>query len=336
MAGPAAAFRRPDARSVERVAGGPVVKVFEDLPPGLRGAVVGYLDHLAVERAAARSTLDSYSRDVRRYTDYLVACGVSALDEVTSGHLSGFLAELREGGGDRPPLAASSAARALVAARSLHRFALTEGLTDADVAREVTPPAAPRRLPRALPVADVLRLLECVGGDTPRGLRDRALLELLYSSGARISEVVGLDVDDVDTGERTVLLEGKGGKQRLVPVGRPALSALDAYLVRARPGFAVRGRGGPELFLNSRGTRLSRQSAWNALKFAAARAGLNGVSPHVLRHSFATHLLEGGADVRVVQELLGHASVTTTQVYTMVTVTTLREVYAMAHPRATG
>lgn len=312
------------------------VKVFEDLPPGLRGVAVGYLNHLAVERAAARSTLDSYSRDLRRYLDHLVTSGVSELDEITSGHLSEFLAELREGGGDRSPLSASSAARALVAARGLHRFAFAEGLTDADVAREVPPPGPPRRLPKALAVADVLRLLECVGGDTPRGLRDRALLELLYSSGARISEVVGLDVDDVDIQERTVLLDGKGGKQRLVPIGRPALSALDSYLVRARPALAARWRGGAGLFLNSRGTRLSRQSAWNTLKSAAGRAGLDGVSPHVLRHSFATHLLEGGADIRVVQELLGHASVTTTQVYTMVTVTTLREVYAMAHPRARG
>lgn len=312
------------------------MRPFEDLPAGLRGVAVGYLDHLAVERGAARSTLDSYSRDLRRYTDYLALCGISSLGEVDSDHLAGFLAELRAGGPDRPPLAASSAARALVAARGLHRFAYAEGMVDADVAREVAPPGLPRRLPRALALADVLRLLDCVGGDDPRGLRDRALLELLYSSGARISEVVGLDVDDVDADERTVLLDGKGGKQRLVPVGRPALAALDAYLVRARPVFVARGRGSPAVFLNSRGTRLSRQSAWNTLKTAAERASLDGVSPHVLRHSFATHLLERGADVRVVQELLGHASVTTTQVYTMVTVSTLREVYAMAHPRAHG
>jgi integrase/recombinase XerD len=311
------------------------VKTFEDLPRGLRSPIVAYLDHLAVERAAARSTLDSYSRDLRRYADYLVRSGMSALDEVETGHFASFRAELREGGGHRPALAASSAARALVSARGLHRFAQAEGMVRADVAREVSPPNLPRRLPKALPVADVLRLLDCGGGDHPRGLRDRALLELLYSSGARISEAIGLDLDDVDDDERTVLLDGKGGRQRLVPVGRPALSALDAYLVRARPVFAARGRGVAAVFLNSRGTRLSRQSAWHALKSAADRAAINGnVSPHVLRHSFATHLLEGGADVRVVQELLGHASVTTTQVYTLVTVNTLREVYATAHPRA--
>jgi integrase/recombinase XerD len=185
----------------------------------------------------------------------------------------------------------------------------------------------------------VLSLLEAAGGDSeadgPLTLRNRALLELLYSTGARISEAVGLDIDDIDTQARSVLLRGKGGKQRLVPVGRPAVSAIDAYLVRGRPEMARRGRGTPAIFLNARGGRLSRQSAWQVLQDAAERAGITAaVSPHVLRHSFATHLLDGGADVRVVQELLGHASVTTTQIYTMVTVNALREVWAGAHPRA--
>lgn len=313
------------------------MKSFDDLPARLRGVITTYLDHLAVERGMARATLDSYARDLRRYADHLVSSGVSALGEVRAGQVGAFLALLREGSEHAPPLAAPSAARALAAARGLHRFAHAEGLVDADVAREVSPPSPPRRLPKALPVDDVLRLLDSGAPDDPKGLRDRALLELLYSSGARISEVVALDVDDVDAGERTVLLDGKGGRQRIVPVGRPALEALDAYRVRSRPALAARGRGSAALFLNSRGTRLSRQSAWNALRAAAQRAGIEGkVSPHVLRHSFATHLLEGGADIRVVQELLGHASVTTTQVYTLVTVTTLREVYAMAHPRAHG
>lgn len=311
------------------------MKAFEDVPDGVRGVITSYLHHLAVERGTARSTLDSYARDLRRYADHLVSAGMSSLAEVRAEHLAEFLAVLREGGHGRPPLAPSSAARAVVAARGLHRFAQSEGVLEVDVARGVSPPSPPKRLPKALPVADVLQLLDAAGGDHPRGLRDRALLEVLYSSGARISEAVGLDLDDVDDVERTVLLDGKGGRQRLVPVGRPALSALDAYLVRARPVLAARGRGCAGVFLNSRGTRLSRQSAWNALKAAAVRAGIpSGVSPHVLRHSFATHLLEGGADVRVVQELLGHASVTTTQVYTLVTVNTLREVYATAHPRA--
>ncbi|MBM7813854.1 site-specific tyrosine recombinase XerD [Saccharothrix algeriensis] len=291
----------------------------------MRDVVKAFLDHLAVERGTARNTLESYARDLRRYTEHLAARGITAPAQVTEAVVGDFLAGLREAG-----LAESSAARALVAVRGLHRFAHLEGLAAHDPAREVRPPTPPRRLPKALPVDDVLRLL-----DVPASPRDRALLELLYSSGARISEVVGLDVDDVDTTERTVLLDGKGGRQRLVPVGRPALAALEGYLVRARPALVKRGT--PALFLNARGGRLSRQSAWQVLKTAAERAGIAAqVSPHTLRHSFATHLLEGGADVRVVQELLGHASVTTTQVYTLVTVNTLREVYATAHPRATG
>ncbi len=295
-------------------------------------AITSYLDHLAVERGTARNTLDGYARDLRRYEQHLAVLGVPTLETVREAHVSAFLAVLRSGTDEHPPLAASSAARALVAVRGLHRFAVREGLVALDPAREVKPPAAPRRLPKALPVDDVLRLLE-----TPSGLRERALLEVLYSTGARISEAVGLDLDDIDATERTVLLDGKGGKQRLVPIGRPALDALDAYFVRARPGLAAGGRGSPAVFLNVRGGRLSRQSAWQTLKVAAEQAGLTAsVSPHTLRHSFATHLLEGGADVRVVQELLGHASVTTTQIYTLVTVTTLREVYATAHPRARG
>ncbi len=329
MAGPAAPVRRA-VRSL-------TVPGFDDLPEGVRGVVTGYLHHLAVERGTSRSTLDSYARDLRRYADHVVAAGATSIGELTAGHVTAFLAGLRSGGPDHQPLARSSAARALVAVRGLHRFAHREGLVEHDVAREVSPPNPPQRLPKALPVDQVLRLLECGGGEDVRGLRDRALLELLYSSGARITEAVGLDVDDVDTHDRTLLLDGKGGRQRRVPLGRPALEALDAYRVRARPALLSRGRGSSAIFVNSCGGRLSRQSAWNSLKAAAQRAGITTeVSPHVLRHSFATHLLEGGADVRVVQELLGHASVATTQVYTLVTVNTLREVYATAHPRAHG
>lgn len=299
--------------------------------------VAAYLDHLVVERGTARNTLDSYARDLRRYTAYLDAAKVGRFADVTPAHVTSFGAALREGDDEHQPLAASSAARALVAVRGLHKFAHADGITEHDPAREVRPPAAAKRLPKALPVHDVLKLLETPPPEGERALRDRALLELLYSTGARISEAVGLDVDDIDDTERTVLLDGKGGKQRLVPIGRPALEAVDAYLVRARPALAAHGRGTPAMFLNARGTRLSRQSAWQVLKTTAESAGITaGVSPHTLRHSFATHLLEGGADVRVVQELLGHASVTTTQVYTLVTVTTLREVYATAHPRALG
>jgi integrase/recombinase XerD len=191
-------------------------------------------------------------------------------------------------------------------------------------------------------VDEVFRILEAVDTSAPAGQRDRALLEFLYSTGARISEAVGLDVDDVSvdealSGPAVVRLFGKGSKERLVPLGSYAAKAIDSYLVRGRPTLSGKGRGGPALFLNMRGGRLSRQSAWTILKTAAEKAEVKReVSPHTLRHSFATHLLEGGADVRVVQELLGHASVTTTQVYTLVTAETLREVYAASHPRAFG
>jgi integrase/recombinase XerD len=224
----------------------------------------------------------------------------------------------------------------VVAVRGFHRFLLREGTTASDPARGVRPPPPPKRLPKAISVEDVAALLAAAGADeTPRALRDRALLELLYGSGARISEAVGLDVDELDLEAGTVRLLGKGGKERIVPVGSYAREAVSAYLVRGRPALAAAGTGPPALFLNARGGRLSRQSAWTVLRAAAERAGVRrAISPHTLRHSFATHLLDGGADVRVVQELLGHASVTTTQVYTLVTVDRLREVYATAHPRA--
>jgi integrase/recombinase XerD len=261
--------------------------------------------------------------------------GVEDLAGVGEQHVADHLAGLRRGDADHPPLGPSSAARAIVAVRGLHRFAAREGLVPADAARAVRPPTPARRLPKALSVDEVLAILDAAGDDSPRGLRDRALLELLYGTGARISEAVGADVDDVDLDGGAVILHGKGGKDRLVPVGQFARRALEAYLVRGRPALAAAGRGTPRLFLNRRGGGLSRQSAWTVLRTAADNAGVTAaVSPHTLRHSFATHLLDGGADVRVVQELLGHASVTTTQVYTLVTVDRLREVYATAHPRA--
>jgi integrase/recombinase XerD len=308
----------------------------------LDGQLRGYLDHLTIERGVAANTLSSYRRDLRRYLAHLTARGVDDVADVTEEHVTDFLVSLRVGDEDlgATPLSAVSAARTLIAVRGFHKFAAAEGLTTADVARAVKPPTPTRRLPKSISVDDVVALLEGAGGDGetdgPLSLRNRALLEVLYSTGARISEAVGLDVDDVDVQSRSVLLRGKGGKQRLVPIGRPAVSALDAYFVRGRPDLARRGKGSAgAIFLNARGGRLSRQSAWQVLQDAAERAGISAsVSPHTLRHSFATHLLEGGADVRVVQELLGHASVTTTQIYTLVTVSALREVWAGAHPRA--
>jgi integrase/recombinase XerD len=300
-------------------------------------AVRAYLDHLAVERALAANTLAAYRRDLGRYVERLTASGIGDLNGVGAGTVSAHLAALR---GGPAPLSAASAARAASAVRGLHRFAVREGLTTDDPTVDVKPPRPPRRLPKALDVDQVERLLAAAGGDDPRGLRDRALLETLYGTGARISEAVGLAIDDLDLDERSaVVLRGKGGRTRLVPLGGYARRALDAYLVRGRPALLLSGCGSPAVFLNRRGAPLSRQSAWTVLRRAAEVAGLpvdgpRAVSPHTLRHSFATHLLDGGADIRVVQELLGHASVTTTQVYTLVTVDRLREVYALAHPRA--
>lgn len=257
----------------------------------------------------------------------------------------GFLVALREGDGEHSPLTATSAGRTVVAVRGFHKFAVKDGLAKLDPSVGVRPPTPAKRLPKALSLGDVEAILEAAGApDTVLALRDRALLELLYGTGARISEAVGLDVDDLDLGDGeqpgTVLLRGKGGKERVVPVGKYAREAIAAYLTRARPDLVssssgqVKG-GAAAMFLNARGGRLSRQSAWTVIVRSAERAGVKAeVSPHTMRHSFATHLLEGGADVRVVQELLGHASVTTTQVYTLVTVDSLREVYAAAHPRA--
>ncbi|CAN7449780.1 site-specific tyrosine recombinase XerD [Knoellia sp. LjRoot47] len=299
-------------------------------------AVRSWLTHLDVERGVSANTLKAYRRDLGRWTAYLASIGVDDPARVGELQVSEFLARLREGDEEHPPLAASSAARTLVAVRGLHRFLALEGEVETDPAAAVSPPPPPSRLPKAISVGEVERLLDAAAvGDTPASLRDRALLEVLYGTGARISEAIGLDVDDVDLDSGVVRLEGKGGKQRLVPLGSYAKEALTAYLVRGRGTFSVKGRGTPAIFLNQRGSRLSRQSAWSILRAAAERAQLSGhLSPHTLRHSFATHLLEGGADVRVVQELLGHASVTTTQVYTLVTVQQLREVYAQSHPRA--
>jgi integrase/recombinase XerD len=309
--------------------------------PALDGQLQRYLDHLIIERGVAANTLSSYRRDLRRYQQHLATRGIDDLADVTEVDVSEFLVSLRRGDPDTgiPGLSAVSAARALMAVRGLHRFAAAEGLTTNDVARAVKPPTPSRRLPKSLTVDEVLALLTGAGGDGPSAgpltLRNRALLELLYSTGARISEAVGLDVDDINGHARSALLHAQGGRHRLVPVGKPAIDALNAYLIGGRPHLARRGRGTPAVFLNARGGRLSRQSAWQVLQDAAERAGITAaVSPHTLRHSFATHLLDGGADVRVVQELLGHASVTTTQIYTLVTVHALREVWAGAHPRA--
>lgn len=306
----------------------------------LRQATQDYLSHLAVERGLADNTLRSYRRDLARYLGQLEAAGRTAPGEITEQDVLDFTAALRTGDSGHPPLGAASVARHVVTVRGLHRFWLREGVVEADVAAAVKPPRPAQRLPKALPLDQIEAILDAAGSaGTALAKRDRALLELLYGTGARISEAVGLDIDDLDIDGTdglggTVLLRGKGGKQRIVPVGSFASTAIADYLSVARPAL-VAGSATPAIFLNSRGGRLSRQSAWAVLSKAAERAGISvDVSPHTLRHSFATHLLDGGADVRVVQELLGHASVTTTQIYTLVTVEKLREVYATAHPRS--
>ncbi|MDQ1248893.1 MAG: integrase/recombinase XerD [Actinomycetota bacterium] len=313
-------------------------------------AVAAYVAHIEVERGLSPHTVAGYQRDLARYLAFCAQRGLAAPDAVTAADVQDYLAELAGGDGEHQPLGRASVARALAAVRGWHAFLVREGRANQDPAHDQRAPTLPRRLPKALSYPQVERLLAAAGaGEPPLSLRDGALAELLYSTGARISELVGLDVDDLPGPEQALaqdaavdgaqiemlLLRGKGGKERIVPFGRPARQTLDAYLVRGRPALAARGAFTPAVFLNARGGRLSRQSAYAVVRRAASRAGLGvELSPHTLRHSFATHLLEGGADVRVVQELLGHASVTTTQIYTLVTPQRLRQEYHLSHPRA--
>ncbi len=295
-------------------------------------AVDAYLRHVAIERGLSANTVSAYRRDLAAYSGWLQAQGVADPAEVTPRLVSAFAQHL--GSREEAPLTASSLARMLSTVRGFHRFLVDEGRTPEDPAHDLRPPKLASRLPKAITIEQVTALLAATDGDTVQALRDKALLELMYATGARVSEAVGLNVDDVIDAE-VVRLTGKGSKQRIVPLGSYARAAVDAYLVRARPLLSARGRATPALFLGMRGARLSRQNAWLIIRAAAEKAQLGvEVSPHTLRHSFATHLLAGGADVRVVQELLGHSSVATTQIYTLVTADALRDVYASAHPRA--
>ncbi len=294
-----------------------------------------YLRHVGIERGRSANTVVAYRRDLCGFLAELAEQQLTEPEQITTPVVTAYARSLRE----RPqPLAASSVARALSSVRGFTRFLVDEGELEADPAVEVSPPKLPSRLPKALTIEQVECLLAATDGEELDRVRDKALLELLYATGARVSEAVGLNVDDLIGDEGTpevVRLFGKGGKQRIVPVGSYARAALDAYLVRARPVLSARGRATPALFLGMRGARLSRQSAWLVIRSAGQRAQLDlDLSPHSMRHSFATHLLQGGADVRVVQELLGHASVATTQIYTRVTADALRDVYVTAHPRA--
>ena len=289
-----------------------------------------YLRHLTLERGLSKNTLAAYKNDLDKYFQFLeqrsldpVAAGAKDLEEFSISVASS--------------LSASSRARLIASLRGYHKFLVMENLRVDDPTKRLRAPKLALRLPKALSQPEVMQLIEASGPDPEDEsadylrLRNRAIVELMYSTGARVSEIVSLDLDEVDD-SGLMRVRGKGSKERLVPVGSYAKAALDAYLVRSRPALAAKGVA-RALFVNQRGNRLSRQSIWEIIQKAAV--GLEKeVSPHSLRHSFATHLLEGGADVRVVQELLGHASVTTTQIYTMVSVDTLREVYLAAHPRA--
>ncbi|WP_273353779.1 site-specific tyrosine recombinase XerD [Corynebacterium resistens] len=287
--------------------------------------------HLQTERNVSAHTLSNYQRDIDRYQEWL---GEREIADVTSNDIEQHLVWLQNDEPGHKGIARSSAARALASIRSLHDFGEREKLLPSNVAATVPVPKRGSSIPKALTVEQVSSLLDATPNDAAASLvdiRDRAVLEMLYSTGARISELLALDVDDVDQGERMVLVRGKGAKERLVPLGSPASEALEQYVVRARP--AMNKKGSPALFLNMRGGRMGRQSGFKTVMQAAERAGLPPVNPHALRHSFATHLLQGGADVRVVQELLGHSSVATTQIYTKVTADHLREMWATSHPR---
>ena len=299
------------------------------------GQAEDYLRHLVVERGLSDNTVQAYRRDLLRYQEYLGSRGIGSLAEVTRVDVEEFRRHL-----DHIGLAPASVTRCVVAVRNLHRFAGGSGQLQADVTAGMSPGTRSRRLPKALSMDQVESLLAAPDTSTVEGLRDAALLELLYGTGARVSEVCALDVDDIrpvlDDPDLGLRLIGKGDKERIVPLGSYAAKAVDAWLIRGRPAWAEIGNGEHALLLNTRGRRLSRQSAWAVIRRAGEAAGLDveHLSPHSLRHSYATHLLDGGADVRVVQELLGHSSVTTTQIYTLVTAGHLREVYRSSHPRA--
>jgi integrase/recombinase XerD len=293
-----------------------------------------FLRYLSLERGRSDNTLNAYRGDLALYLSWLSHRGISDLSQVSSDDVESYVAGL-----DGAP---RTIQRRVSAVRSLHRFLVEDRQADADPTASVSGPRQPDRLPKALGVEQTTALLESVSGDDPVSLRDRALLEVLYATGARVSEITALSVDDVfgAGGEPAELLRviGKGNKERVVPLGHHARQALDAYVVRARPALAAKSkRHSAALFLGARGGALSRQNVWLILKARSEAAGISqSLSPHTLRHSCATHLINGGADIRVVQELLGHASVQTTQIYTKVTIDSLRDVYFTAHPRARG
>lgn len=289
-----------------------------------------YLNHLTVERGLAENTLSAYQQDLNRFILAVGKNEIKYVEQVTAEDLSVYLANLSSA-----KLSATSMARHFAAIKGFFKFAVKENIIPSDPTVAISTPKLPSRLPKALQVLEIDSLIAAVATPDLVGYRNLAILEFMYGTGCRISELTDLDIDDLDLVEHVVRLRGKGDKQRLVPLGEYAISALNKYLVSARPSF-VSGKAvdTAAVFRNQRGGRLTRQGVWAILREAAAAAEIPDVTPHSLRHSFATHLLEGGADIRVVQELLGHSSVATTQIYTKVSIDGLRSVYAHSHPRA--
>jgi integrase/recombinase XerD len=295
--------------------------------------VADFLAELEFERGLSRNTLDAYRSDLQQLGAFLEARGVP-VEAAEHGDLAGWLSALAAGDGDRPPAAAATLQRKTACLRSFFRHLRREGVVAHDPTAELRAPRKTPRLPKVLTRDEVGALLAAPRGTTPAALRDRALLELMYACGLRASECVGLEVADVDLKSGVLRARGKGGKERMVPVGTKALDALRAYLHRGRPVMAGL-RGSRELFLNQRGTGLTRQGLYKIVQGHAKAAGLaEKMSPHTLRHTFATHLLSGGCDLRAVQEMLGHADIATTQIYTHLSAGRLREAYDAAHPRA--
>lgn len=304
----------------------------------LRRWIDEFLSYISFEKGLAKNTVAAYRRDLSMWAAFCADREIGPRD-VSAADLTEYLGRLRSGSSPaQTAFAPSSVARMLVSVRAFYRFLIREEKIAFDPTARVGTPKKPRSIPKAIPLEAVEALVELPRDDL-LGLRDRAILETLYGAGLRISELVNLDVDDIDIDDGSVLVRsGKGGKGRRVPVGRAARRALSSYVLQSRPELvrrAVSRGSGPAVFLNARGGRLSRQGCWKILKTYARAAGLEDrVSPHTLRHSFATHMLDAGADIRVVQELLGHASLATTQVYTLVSDRRLREVYLESHPRA--
>lgn len=291
-----------------------------------------FLGYLSVERGASAHTLAAYGRDLTTYLDFLCSRGIAGLDAVTRDDLTAWVVSLRARG-----LAPTTVARKVSAVKSFHRFLAREGVTATHPAAGLPLPKAPERLPDVVSIADADKLLSQPFPDSPSGLRDRAMLETLYGCGLRVSELVGLDTGDVDLAEGLVRVFGKGGKERVVPIAGAAARALGAYLTRGRPNLrakTARSRQDPSaVFLSARGARLTRQAVFGIVRRYGGRVGL-ALHPHTLRHSFATHMLEGGADLRALQEMLGHADIATTQIYTHVDRRHIREEYLTTHPRA--